>query len=50
MPDKKKISDEIKTGKREISLDDLEKVQGGSISDVNYTDTTDISDDTKKKI
>ncbi len=35
---------------QELDLDDLEQVTGGSIRNVQYTKTTEISDDTKSKI
>ncbi len=34
---------------KEINLDDLENVSGGSIGNVSYTQTTNISPDTKRK-
>lgn len=34
----------------ELDLENLEQVTGGSIRNVKYTQTTEISDDTKKKI
>ena len=35
---------------QELELDDLEAVTGGSIEDVIFTETKDISEDTKGKI
>jgi hypothetical protein len=34
----------------ELNLEELDKVTGGSIKNVKYTETTEISDDTKRKI
>ena len=34
----------------EVDVDDLKGITGGSIHDVHYTDTDDISSDTKSKI
>ncbi len=34
----------------ELSTEELEYVSGGSLKDVNYSKTTDISKDTKDKI
>lgn len=36
--------------RQEIDLDDLEQVTGGSIKNVQYTKTVEISQDTKSKI
>ena len=44
MADKKNFSVE------EVEDLDLDKISGGSIDNVNYTDTDDISSDTKDKI
>lgn len=44
MADKKNISVE------EVEDVDLDKISGGSIDNVNYTETEDISEDTKNKI
>lgn len=51
------MSDEKKTtvnaeeiAEQEINLDELEQVTGGSIKNVQYIKTTDISKDTKSKI
>ena len=49
MKRKKTLSNE-EAEEQEIDLDDLEQVTGGSISNVNYTKTGDISNDTKSKI
>ncbi|MBS5165050.1 MAG: hypothetical protein ACLUDG_00815 [Butyricicoccus sp.] len=35
---------------QELALDELEEVAGGSLKDVVYTPTVDISEDTKSKI
>lgn len=35
---------------QELELDALKAVTGGSIADVIFTETTDISEDTKEKI
>lgn len=35
---------------KELNIDELEDVTGGSLSDVYYTPTVDISDDTRNKI
>lgn len=51
MSEEKKIPQEAKTeDEKELSLDDCEKVTGGSIHNVVYTETTEISEDTKRKI
>lgn len=51
MSDKKKLNIEAEEAEvTELNLDDLENVTGGSIKDVNYTETTDISKDTQEKI
>lgn len=50
MSDEKKTTvknDEIT--EQEISLDELDNVTGGSIGNVKYTKTVDISGDTKSK-
>ncbi len=46
MTDKNKIEPDI------IEIDDeqLDNISGGSLDNVSYTDTTDISDNTKEKI
>ena len=44
MADKKNISVE------EVEDVDLDKISGGSIDNVNYTETEDICEDTKNKI
>ncbi len=51
--DRKKVSDNQASEEQEmqeIDLDDLEQVTGGSLHNVQYTKTVDISEDTKKKI
>lgn len=51
MSDKKKTPENTQEAmEQEINFDDLEQVTGGSIKDVKYTKTTDISGDTKSKI
>ena len=35
---------------QELDLDDLDVVQGGSIANVQYSKTSDISEDTRNKI
>jgi len=35
---------------KELDLNDLEKVSGGSVRDVQFTKTKPISEDTKRKI
>lgn len=43
--------EQVLEGKEELSLDDLEQVSGGAMRDhIVVTKTTDISEDTKKKI
>ena len=46
---KKPAADEENAG-RELDLDDLKQVTGGSIEKVKYQPTVDISSDTKSKI
>ena len=46
MTDKNKIEPDIV----EIDDEQLDNISGGSIDNVSYTDTTDISDSTKEKI
>ena len=51
--DRKKFSEDQATEEtemQEIDLDDLEQVTGGSLHNVQYTKTVDISEDIKKKI
>lgn len=48
--EKKKNMNNEEVAAQEIDFDELEKVTGGSIKNVNYTKTTDISQDTKSKI
>ena len=48
--EKKKALSNEEAEEQEIDLEDLEQVTGGSISNVNYTKTGDISNDTKSKI
>lgn len=48
--EKKKTQGNEKTEQQEINVEDLEQVTGGSIKDVNYTQTTNISSDTQSKI
>lgn len=52
MSDKKKsdTSEEKKVVVEELDLEDLEGVSGGSIRNVNFTKTVDISKDTRSKI
>lgn len=51
MADEKKITEKAEeTTEQEINLDELEQVTGGSIKNVQYIKTTDISSDTKSKI
>ena len=51
MSEKKNVvsNDEILKDK-ELDLEELEDVSGGSLKDVNFTNTGDISKDTKIKI
>ena len=51
MSEKKNVvsNDEIMKDK-ELDLEELEDVSGGSLKDVNFTTTGDISRDTKSKI
>lgn len=46
MTDKNKIEPDIV----EIDDEQLDNISGGSLDNVSYTDTTDISDNTKEKI
>ncbi len=48
--EKKKTQGNEKPEQQEINLEELEQVTGGSIKDVNYTSTTEISHDTQSKI
>ncbi len=50
--DKKKVitNEAEETESKEISFENLDEVTGGSIRNVRYTKTTDISEDTKSKI
>lgn len=52
--DKKKVitnENEVKENEqKEISLENLDEVTGGSIRNVRYTKTTDITDSIKNKI
>ena len=50
MPDEKKANDNKNSEKKELEVSDLKKASGGTLKDVNYTETHDISDDTKSKI
>lgn len=51
MLEEKKVPQEPTTeDEKELSLDDCAKVSGGSIHEVVYTPTTEISEDTKGKI
>ena len=52
MSDKKekKVPEQEKKAPRELNLDDLDAVQGGSIANVSYTKTTSISQGTRDKI
>lgn len=51
MSEKKNVvsNDEIMKDK-ELDLEELEDVSGGSLKDVNFTNTGDISRDTRSKI
>ena len=46
----KKVPEKEKNAPQELKLDDLDAVQGGSLRNVSYTDTTEISADTASKI
>lgn len=53
MSEKKKTPETEKAGKnapQELNLDDLDVVQGGGLGNVHYTQTTEISQDTRDKI
>ena len=45
-----KPAQEERKAPQALDLDDLNKVQGGSIANVSYTSTSDISGDTRSKI
>lgn len=47
---KNTVSEEQANNAQEINLDELDKVTGGSIGNVRYTKTSDISSDTRSKI
>ena len=47
--EKKKTQGNENPEQQEINAEDLEQVTGGSIKDVNYTSTTNISADTQSK-
>jgi len=46
----KKAPQKEQKAPQELNLDDLDVVQGGSLRNVSYTDTVDISEDTENKI
>lgn len=48
--EKKNVKGNEELKDKELNLEDLDKVSGGSLGNVRYTDTVDISDDTKGKI
>ena len=50
MSEKKVPETEKKQNPQELDLDDLDTVQGGSIANIRYTETTAISKDTRDNI
>ena len=51
MSEKKNVvSNDENLKDKELDLEELEDVSGGSLKDVNFTNTGDISKDTKSKI
>ena len=50
MSEEKNKATSAEEKKEELNLEDLEKVQGGSIRDVKYTQTKPMSKDTQEKI
>lgn len=51
MSEKKNVvSNDENLKDKELDLEELEDVSGGSLKDVNFTNTGDISRDTKSKI
>ena len=44
------MADKNITPVEDVDVSDLDKISGGSLDNVNYTDTEDISDDTKVSI
>ena len=46
----KKVPEQEKKAPQELNLDDLGVVQGGSIANVSYTRTSNISSNTRDKI
>lgn len=48
--EKAEVKNEEEIVAEELDLEELENVSGGSIRNVNFTKTVDISEDTKAKI
>ncbi len=48
--EKKKLNDNEKLQENELNLEDLEKVTGGSLADVSFTETVEITDDIIERV
>ncbi|MBR4210854.1 MAG: hypothetical protein IKR84_00485 [Oscillibacter sp.] len=46
----KKVPEQEKKAPQELNFDDLDAVQGGSLANVSYTSTSNISSNTRSKI